>query len=101
MESRKLSRSMRSTILSLLFVLFLCPGFALSAQEGWSAKYEPEQAGHPLRVAAYALHPVGVLVDYCLMRPAYWIVQKEPFTTIFGAQKRYYRADEERPEERP
>jgi hypothetical protein len=100
MESRKLSRSMRSTILSLLFVLFLCPGFALSAQEGWSVKYDPEQAGHPLRVAAYALHPVGVLVDYCLMRPAYWIVQKEPFATIFGAD-RPYKANDAKSEERP
>jgi len=101
MEIRKLSRSWRSRILSVLIVISFCVGFMLCLSEGWSEEYDPQEAGHPLRLAAYVLHPVGVLLDYCLMRPAYRIVKEEPFTEIFGAQKRYYRADEERPEERP
>jgi hypothetical protein len=48
--------------------------------------YDPQQAGNPLRIIAYVLHPVGVLLDYGLMRPAYWLVQKEPFKTIFGSE---------------
>jgi hypothetical protein len=101
METRKLSRSWRSRILSFLIAVSLCAGFTVFVSQGWSEEYDPRGAGHPLRLVAYVLHPVGVLLDYCLLRPAYRIVQKEPFTTIFGAQKRYYRADEERPEERP
>jgi hypothetical protein len=46
--------------------------------------YDPGRAGHPLRLIAYALHPVGVAIDYLLMRPAHWLVEKEPARTIFG-----------------
>jgi hypothetical protein len=47
--------------------------------------YDPQQAAHPVRIVAYALHPVGVALDWIIVRPAYWVVQHEPFRTIFGA----------------
>lgn len=46
--------------------------------------YDPEYAGHPLRIVAYVLHPLGVMVDYLIMRPAHWVGMHEPFSTIFG-----------------
>lgn len=46
--------------------------------------YEPKRAGHPLRIVAYVLHPVGVMLDYLLMRPSHWVVHHEPFKTLFG-----------------
>src|SRR5262245_41672729 len=46
--------------------------------------YDPLRAGHPLRVIAYALHPVGVALDYLIFRPAHWLGHKEPIRTIFG-----------------
>jgi hypothetical protein len=49
-------------------------------------EYDPEYAGHPLRIAAYALHPVGVAIDYLILRPAHWVGSREPFKTIFGHQ---------------
>jgi|SRR4029453_14511023 hypothetical protein len=48
--------------------------------------HDPTRAMHPVRVAAYVLHPVGVLLDYALVRPAVWVVRQEPFRTIFGYQ---------------
>jgi hypothetical protein len=30
------------------------------------------------------LHPVGVVFDWMLFRPAHWIGSHEPFRTIFG-----------------
>ena len=48
------------------------------------ARYEPLRAGHPLRVAAYVLHPVGVILDYAIFRPCYWIGSHEPLRTLFG-----------------
>jgi hypothetical protein len=48
--------------------------------------YDPERAGHPLRMVAYALHPVGVILDYALFRPAYWLGSHEPLRTLFGRQ---------------
>jgi hypothetical protein len=59
-------------------VLLLC-GATASADE-----YEPSNAGHPLRVAAYIVHPVGVVYDYLLLRPAFWVGSHDPFRTLFG-----------------
>lgn len=47
-------------------------------------EYEPSNAGHPLRIAAYIVHPVGVVYDYLLLRPAYWVGSHDPFRTLFG-----------------
>ena len=72
---------------SILLVLSLLAGFSLStwgAENAQAAEYDPQDAGNPLRIAGYLLFPVGVLAEYCLMRPAFWIVQKEPFSTLFG-----------------
>jgi hypothetical protein len=49
-------------------------------------RYDPQWAGHPLRVAAYALHPVGVILDYLIFRPAWWIGQFEPIRTLVGRE---------------
>lgn len=46
--------------------------------------YDAKQAGHPLRIAAYVLHPVGVIFDWVILRPAWWVGSHEPFHTLFG-----------------
>jgi hypothetical protein len=46
--------------------------------------HDPESSGHPLRVVAYVLHPVGVVLDTLIFRPAHWVAHHEPFTTLFG-----------------
>ena len=48
--------------------------------------YEPEMAGHPLRIVAYAVHPVGVILDYLVLRPCYWLGSHEPLRTLFGRE---------------
>jgi len=47
-------------------------------------EYDPQESGHPVRVVAYVLHPVGVALDYLILRPAHWIGHHEPIRTIFG-----------------
>jgi hypothetical protein len=47
-------------------------------------EYDPRRAGNPLRIVAYILHPVGVAIDYLILRPAWWVGSHEPFRTIFG-----------------
>lgn len=49
--------------------------------------HDPLRAMHPVRVAAYALHPIGVALDYAIVRPSVWVVRQEPFRTIFGFQE--------------
>jgi hypothetical protein len=43
-----------------------------------------EDSGHPLRIAAYLAHPIGVIIDTLIFRPANWIAHIEPFRTLFG-----------------
>ena len=47
-------------------------------------QYDPQEAGHPMRIVAYALHPVGVMLDLLIFRPAHWVGMHEPFATFFG-----------------
>lgn len=47
-------------------------------------RYDSKRAGHPLRIVAYVVHPVGVIVDRVLLRPAHWLGTQEPFKTLFG-----------------
>ena len=58
---------------------------AIPAGAGTSTSdYKSEEAGHPLRIAAYLLHPVGVVIDTLILRPAYWLGSHEPIKTLVG-----------------
>ncbi len=76
-------RSRRSRARSALAALLLAgallwPGAALADD------YDPLRAGHPLRVVAYVVHPVGVALDWLIMRPAHWLGSQPVLRTIFG-----------------
>jgi hypothetical protein len=59
------------------------PLLAMSNAAG-ADEYDPQRSGHPVRIVAYAVHPVGVLIDRLILRPAHWVVSREPWKTIFG-----------------
>lgn len=46
--------------------------------------YDSKQAGHPLRIVAYALHPIGVMLDYGIMRPCHWLGHQPGLRVLFG-----------------
>ncbi len=48
--------------------------------------YDSRKAGHPLRVIAYAAHPVGVILDRLIFRPAWYIGSFEPIRTLVGRE---------------
>jgi len=66
--------------LALIGSVGLLAPAAAQAQE----RYDPQRAGHPLRVAAYILHPVGWLLDRVIFFPAWWIGGHEPLRSIVG-----------------
>ena len=68
---------------TLGFALVAVLGLAFVAEAG-PARYNPRRAGHPLRIAAYAAHPFGVILDTLIFHPAWWVGQHEPFRTLFG-----------------
>jgi hypothetical protein len=72
--------SARGILISLSLVCL-----ALPAQAG-PTRYDSLRAGHPLRIAAYAAHPFGVILDTLIFHPAWWLGQHEPLRTLFGVQ---------------
>jgi hypothetical protein len=40
-----------------------------------------------LRIAAYALHPVGYVLDRLIFWPMWTVGQIEPFRTVFGVAR--------------
>lgn len=74
-------RRPRSWVRSLVAALALLPLFASSVR---ADDYDPQRAGHPVRIAAYVLHPVGVILDLLIFRPAHWIGSLPGVDEFFG-----------------
>ncbi len=66
--------------------LLLCAALLVAAPAA-ADDHDSQTAGHPLRIVAYVLHPVGVVLDTLIFKPAHWLVHHEPFTTLFGHHK--------------
>jgi hypothetical protein len=79
-------KKMRSTHLPGALAL-LALAASLSATPASADTYDPQKAGHPLRIVAYALHPAGVMLDVLLMRPAHWLVTRESMARLFGHER--------------
>ena len=45
--------------------------------------YDDSQS-HPLRLAAYAIKPVGLAVEWLITRPIHFLVSQPPLEPIFG-----------------
>ena len=84
---RPIRRAGRAALVAALVAVLAAP-LAAGAEE-----YDPLEAGHPVRVAAYALHPVGVILDWLIFRPAWWLGQHEPLRTLFGREPQRGRSD--------
>ena len=67
-----------------LAVLSLAGALALVAAPAAADEYDARRAGHPLRVVAYVLHPIGFALDYLLFRPAQWVGSLPGVRTVFG-----------------
>ena len=76
---KRARRTVAALIAATCFVVLAMPAAADS--------YDPQRAGHPVRVAAYLLHPVGVVLDLLIFRPAHWIGSHEPLATLFGHER--------------
>lgn len=69
----------RSSLLALALVVAL-----QTTAPAASDQYDDSQS-HPLRVAAYLLHPVGWLAEWLVYRPFHWMVSaSEPQEAFFG-----------------
>ena len=55
-----------------------------AASPAAAEEYDETYSGHPLRIVAYVLHPVGVILDTLIFRPLHWIGSHEPLKTLTG-----------------
>ena len=69
-------RRLLATVAALAILAVASPAAAEEYDEGYT--------GHPLRVIAYVLHPVGVILDTLIFRPLHWIGSHEPLKTLVG-----------------
>jgi hypothetical protein len=72
-------KPMRSVFATLLAVAAVAVASGARADE-----YDPQRAGHPVRVIAYVVHPVGVVLDLLIFRPAHWIGSLPGLDEFFG-----------------
>ena len=77
MERSRTHRARRG----LAVALALLPLCTAAAQ---ADEYDPQRAGHPVRIVAYAIHPVGVILDLLIFRPAHWLGSQPVMDKLFG-----------------
>jgi hypothetical protein len=49
--------------------------------------YDPQQGGHPVRIVAYAAHPLGVMLDLLIFRPRHWVGSLPGVDKLFGHER--------------
>ncbi len=52
-----------------------------------AGRYRSDRTGNPIQIAAYVLHPVGVILDTLIFKPAWVLAQYEPLRTLVGMEK--------------
>ncbi len=75
---------MRQRTRRIGYVVLVALALGTAPSPAQADDYEPKRAAHPVRIVAYVLHPVGVIADYLVLRPAHWLASHEPFRTLFG-----------------
>jgi len=79
---RKSRRSGARRLLATATALAMLAAASPAAAE----EYDETYSGHPLRVVAYILHPIGVILDTLIFRPFHWIGSHEPIKTLVGQE---------------
>jgi hypothetical protein len=79
--ARPLHAGVRRACAGLAFCLVFALAVAAPAR---ADEYDARRAGHPLRVVAYVVHPIGVALDWLLFRPAHWVVSQPVLNHVFG-----------------
>ena len=69
------------TKLIATMALLVLAGMPVSA--GAHDAYDDSQS-HPLRLVAYAVHPIGFAVEWLVMRPIHFVVSQPELERVFG-----------------
>ena len=75
-------RRTRRLTSALLVAIAACG--VLASSPAAADEFDRKHAGHPLRLIAYVLHPIGYAVETLILRPSHWLVSREPLKSVFG-----------------
>jgi hypothetical protein len=64
-------------------MLALCGLLASSSAYAVPDEYDDSQS-HPLRIAAYLVHPVGYVLEQVIFRPFHYLVSQNGADDVFG-----------------
>lgn len=71
---------MKIKLFAILFALAL-----LAIPTGSQAHcYDRDDSDYPLRYIAYAVYPLGIAVEYGVLRPIHWVVSRPNLSIVFG-----------------
>jgi hypothetical protein len=68
----------------LILALVFSACFMMMSTFSFGHSYDRYDDGHPLRLIAYVLHPVGIAVEYAIERPIHHLVSLPYCNVIFG-----------------
>ncbi len=76
---------MKKIWIAAFLVLAFC---AFASSPASAHDYDCNDSEHPLRYIAYAVHPVGVAVEFAIFRPIHWVVSRPHLNILFGHDPR-------------
>ena len=69
---------------SKLWVVVCAGALLVLASVAGAHTYDRDDSDYPLRYAAYAVHPLGIVAEYAVLRPIHWIVSQRHLDILFG-----------------
>ena len=72
----------------VIAVVLVCIFLMVTAAPTWAHDYDRDDSDCWLRYAAYAVHPVGIALEYGVTRPIHWVVSRPVLCVIFGHDPR-------------
>jgi hypothetical protein len=75
---------MKKVLAVLLFVM----GLMLIPTVSSAHVYDRDDSDYPLRYVAYVVHPIGMAIEYGVLRPVHWLTSRPNLSKIFGHKPR-------------
>jgi hypothetical protein len=85
-RAQRARRMRRGGVKRLLAATTALAMLTVAAPAAAGEEYDESYTGHPLRIIAYVLHPVGVILDTLIFKPFHWIGGHEPIKTLVGQE---------------
>lgn len=70
------------------FAALFAATLLLAPSTAQAHEYDRDDSDYPLRYVAYVFYPVGMAVEYAVLRPIHWLVSQPHADIAFGHEPR-------------